>query len=83
MLLRGDKAVEKCMNPLNKDIEDPENQDNNDDEVYPNSSAELHLSLALLDVDDDSTSFSSSEHGSNLFLEEYLTERWSRSSSFN
>ena len=70
------------MNPQNKDLQDPENQDN-DDEVYPSSSAELHLSLALLDVDDDSTSFSSLEQVNNLSLEEYVKERWSRSSSFN
>ena len=70
------------MNPQNKDPRDPENQDN-DDEVYPSSSAELHLSLALLDVDDDSTSFSSLEQVNNLSLEEYVKERWSRSSSFN
>ncbi|CAK7329491.1 unnamed protein product [Dovyalis caffra] len=81
-LLRGEKEMEKWVNPQNKDLQDPENQDN-DDEVYPNSSAELHLSLALLDVDDDSTSFSSSEHGNNLSIEEYLKDRWSRSSSFN
>ena len=70
------------MNPQNKDPRDQENQDN-DDEVYPSSSAELHLSLALLDVDDDSTSFSSLEQVNNLSLEEYVKERWSRSSSFN
>jgi hypothetical protein len=81
-LLRGDKEPEKWVNPQNKDLQDPENQDN-DDEVYPSSSAELHLSLALLDVDDDSTSFSSLEQVNNLSLEEYVKERWSRSSSFN
>nr|TKS14798.1 kinase family protein [Populus alba] len=81
-LLRGDKELEEWVNPQNKDPRDPENQDN-DDEVYPSSSAELHLSLALLDVDDDSTSFSSLEQVNNLSLEEYVKERWSRSSSFN
>jgi hypothetical protein len=81
-LLRGDKEPEKWVNPQNKDLQDPENQDN-DDEVYPNSSAESHLSLALLDVDYDSTSFSSWEHGNNLSIEEYFKDRWSRSSSFN
>jgi hypothetical protein len=60
-----------------------ESQDNNDDEVYPNSSAELHLSLALLDVDDDSTSYSSLEQRNSLSSEEYLKGRWSRSSSFD
>ena len=74
--------MEEWVNPQNKDPRDQENQDN-DDEVYPSSSAELHLSLALLDVDDDSTSFSSLEQVNNLSLEEYVKERWSRSSSFN
>jgi len=74
--------LEEWVNPQNKDPRDQENQDN-DDEVYPSSSAELHLSLALLDVDDDSTSFSSLEQVNNLSLEEYVKERWSRSSSFN
>ncbi|KAF9684491.1 hypothetical protein SADUNF_Sadunf04G0123700 [Salix dunnii] len=81
-LLRGDKELEKWANPQNKDPWDPENQDN-DDEVYPSSSAELHLSLALLDVDDDSTSSSSLEQVNNLSLEEYVKDRWSRSSSFS
>ncbi|KAG5247935.1 kinase family protein [Salix suchowensis] len=81
-LLRGDKELEKWTNPQNKDPWDPENQDN-DDEVYPSSSAELHLSLALLDVDDDSTSSSSLEQVNNLSLEEYVKDRWSRSSSFS
>ncbi|KAJ4823801.1 hypothetical protein Tsubulata_028969 [Turnera subulata] len=82
-LLRGDKDVHEWVNPENEDMEDPENPGGNDDEVYPNYSADLHLSLALLDVDDDSTSFSSSEQGNSLSLEEYLKGRWSRSSSFN
>ncbi|KAJ6671539.1 hypothetical protein OIU85_015297 [Salix viminalis] len=81
-LLRGDKELEKWVKPLNKDLQDPENQDN-DDEVYPNSSAESHLSLALLDVDYHSTSFSSWEHGNNPSIEEYFKDRWSRSSSLN
>ncbi|XVE93853.1 hypothetical protein REPUB_Repub01dG0230600 [Reevesia pubescens] len=79
-LLRGEKAVEKWAETQN---ENTENQDHNDDEVYPNSRAELHLSLAMLDIDDDSTSFSSMEQSSNLSMEEFLKERWSRSSSFN
>lgn len=82
-LLKGDKEMEKLLaKPQIKTLIETENQDENDDEVYPNSSAELHLSVALLDVDDDSTSLSSLEPGSFSF-EEYLKERWSRSSSFN
>lgn len=71
------------MNSPNKGIEDLDNQEDNDDEVYPNSSAELHLNLALLDLDDDSTSFSSMEPTNRISMEEYLKGRWSRSSSFN
>ncbi|XP_009626742.1 protein kinase STUNTED-like isoform X1 [Nicotiana tomentosiformis] len=55
----------------------------NDDEVYPDSSAESHLSLALLDVNDNSTSFSSSQDQSSPLssVDEYLRKTWSRSSS--
>ncbi|CAN4107352.1 unnamed protein product [Withania somnifera] len=56
----------------------------NDDEVYPDSSAESHLSLAFLDVNyDNSTSFSSSQDQSSPLssVDEYLRKRWSRSSS--
>ncbi|XP_048234219.1 protein kinase STUNTED isoform X2 [Ricinus communis] len=80
-LLRGDKDAATWVTLRNKDLDDPEKD--LDDEVYPNSSPELHLNLALLDVDDDSTSFSSLEQGNILYMEEYLKERWSRSSSFN
>uniref|UniRef100_A0A2N9IRX2 Protein kinase domain-containing protein n=1 Tax=Fagus sylvatica TaxID=28930 RepID=A0A2N9IRX2_FAGSY len=83
-LLKGDIHVEEWMNSQNGDLKDSENQDNNnDDEVYPNSSAELHLSLALLDVEDDNTSNSSGEQSNNISLEEYLKGRCSRSSSFD
>ncbi|XVE48858.1 hypothetical protein DITRI_Ditri01bG0035500 [Diplodiscus trichospermus] len=79
-LLKGEKSVEKWSEAQN---ENTESQDQNDDEVYPNSSTDLHLSVAMLDVDDDSTSFCSMEQSSSLSVEEYLKERWSRSSSFN
>ncbi|KAK4847435.1 hypothetical protein QYF36_001847 [Acer negundo] len=82
-LLRGDKDFEKCVNYQIKENEEVDNQDVNDDEVYPHSSPELHLGLALLDVDDDSTSLSSIEQSNHLSLDEYLKNRWSRSSSFN
>nr|KYP68318.1 putative serine/threonine-protein kinase At1g01540 family [Cajanus cajan] len=79
MILKGDEKVEYFLNSSEDDQEDSENQENIDDEVYPNSSAELHLSLALLGVDDDSTSHSSTDHS----YSEHLKRRWSRSSSFN
>ncbi|XP_066396040.1 protein kinase STUNTED-like [Miscanthus floridulus] len=54
-----------------------------DDEAYPAANVRSHLDLALLDVE-DSESISSTEHSSGLGpLEEYLRERWSRSSSFD
>ncbi|PIN19157.1 Serine/threonine protein kinase [Handroanthus impetiginosus] len=78
-ILLGEECVDgrrpKCVN-----YDDEENQDDNDDEVYPDSSAESHLSLALLDVNDNSTSFSSLDQNSPLSVEEYLKKRWSRSS---
>ncbi|XP_028770036.1 nodulation receptor kinase [Neltuma alba] len=40
-----------------------------------------HLNLALLDLDDDTVSVSSSEQ--SVSLEDYLQGRWSRSSSFD
>ncbi|KAK7817329.1 proline-rich receptor-like protein kinase perk1 [Quercus suber] len=82
-LLKGDIYVEEWLNSQNGNLKDSENQDNNDDEVYPNSSPELHLSLALLDVEDDNTSDSSVERSNNSSLEEYLKGRCSRSSSFD
>ncbi|KAF3964244.1 hypothetical protein CMV_011446 [Castanea mollissima] len=82
-LLKGDIYVEEWLNSQNGNLKDSENQDNNDDEVYPNSSPELHLSLALLDVEDDDTSDSSAERSNIRSLEEYLKGRCSRSSSFD
>ncbi|KAJ8766958.1 hypothetical protein K2173_012433 [Erythroxylum novogranatense] len=72
-LLREAHSVEKWMN--SKDPDHSERQVEEDDEVYPNSSAELHLSLSLLDIDDDTTSLSSLEKGNHI--------SWSRSSSFD
>ena len=37
-----------------------------DDEVYPSTSAELHLNLALLDVDDDTPSYGSTKQINTL-----------------
>ncbi|CAH2051532.1 unnamed protein product [Thlaspi arvense] len=59
-LLRGEDEVEKWV----KKVEDDE--DCFDDEVYPNSNTELHLSLAMLDVEDnDSVSVGSLERSNN------------------
>ncbi|WOL07293.1 putative receptor-like serine/threonine-protein kinase [Canna indica] len=53
-----------------------------EDEACPSSSIRSHIGLALQDVEDDASlsSFDQSNFGS---LEEYLRERWSRSSSFD
>ncbi|GMJ00643.1 hypothetical protein like AT2G16750 [Hibiscus trionum] len=84
-LLRGEKPIENCFVTQNEHKESQEynTDDDGDDEVYPNSRADLHLSLAMLDIDDDSTSFSSMEQRSNISMEEYLKERWSPSSNFS
>ncbi|XP_057436684.1 protein kinase STUNTED isoform X2 [Lotus japonicus] len=79
-ILKGhDEKVENFFSSHENDHDHYENQENIDDEVYPNPSAGLHLSLALLDVDDDTTLYSSTEHSSS----EHLKEPWSRSSSFS
>ncbi|KAA8546111.1 hypothetical protein F0562_020438 [Nyssa sinensis] len=82
-ILRGEKGIDEWVNYQFGDPNDTENQESNDDEVYPDSSADSHLSIALLDVEDNSTSFSSMEQSSSLSLEEYLKGRWSRSSSLD
>ncbi|MQL82069.1 hypothetical protein Taro_014526 [Colocasia esculenta] len=63
-------------------------EEEEEEAASPAASIQSHLSLALLDVEDDSLSISSTElavdyimaHGS---LEDYLQKRWSRSSSFD
>ncbi|XP_010266827.1 PREDICTED: probable receptor-like serine/threonine-protein kinase At5g57670 [Nelumbo nucifera] len=77
-LLKGDKDVEEWAKSCGNVGTEWDNQD--DEEVYPESSAESLLGLALLDVDDDDvtiTSFSSVDQ------KDYLKGRWSRSSSFD
>ncbi|KAL8556446.1 hypothetical protein ACS0TY_004047 [Phlomoides rotata] len=79
-ILRGEEYMDgskpKCGN-----IDDQEIEDGNDDEVYPDSSAESHLSLAFLDVYENTSSPSSLDQSSPLSVEEYLKKRWSRSFS--
>ncbi|KAL1215684.1 Protein kinase STUNTED [Cardamine amara subsp. amara] len=59
-LLRDENEVGKWI------MEEEENEDCLDDEVYPNSSTELYLSLAMLEVEDDeSASISSMERSNN------------------
>lgn len=83
-LLRGEKDADKWVSSEMDHPQESEAKDDNDDEVYPTSSMESHLGMALLDVDGDCVSFSSVEQSSNhKSLEDYLRGRWSRSSSFD
>ncbi|KFK30141.1 protein kinase-like protein [Arabis alpina] len=59
-LLRGENGIDKWIK------EEEDNEECFDDEVYPNSSAELRLSLAMLEEEDDeSESISSMERSNN------------------
>ncbi|KAJ8647348.1 hypothetical protein MRB53_000371 [Persea americana] len=65
-----------------------EELDGLDEESYPSSDIQSHLNVALLDVEDDSLSVSSTEPSlsyltSTKCMEDYLQGRWSRSSSFD
>ncbi|OWM80422.1 receptor-like cytosolic serine/threonine-protein kinase RBK1 [Punica granatum] len=83
-ILRGECDMDPMVSFSTMNLDGSEStEDNHDDEVYPESCAASHLGLALLDICDDFTSFSSLEQRSNiLFVEEYMNGRWSRSSSF-
>ncbi|KAG5547723.1 hypothetical protein RHGRI_013421 [Rhododendron griersonianum] len=82
-ILKGDKDVEEFVKSQFGDQRGTENDENTDDEVYPHSSTESHLTLVLLDTEDTSTSFSSGEPSSGTSSEEYLKGRCSRSSSLD
>ncbi|KAL0802716.1 hypothetical protein Bca101_057892 [Brassica carinata] len=59
-LLKGEDEVEKWVKKVEED------DDCFDDEVYPNSNKELHLSLAMLDIEEnDSISVGSLERSNN------------------
>ncbi|KAF5182931.1 Receptor-like kinase lip2 [Thalictrum thalictroides] len=77
-LLKGDVEVTKW---ARQQILTSEEFGGVDDESLPPPNIQSHLNLALLDVEDDSLSISSSEQG--LSLENYLQGRCSRSSSFD
>ncbi|XP_043713600.1 receptor-like serine/threonine-protein kinase ALE2 isoform X2 [Telopea speciosissima] len=69
-LLRGENDVEDWMNTLKSGPkESDDHNDDDEDEIYPGSSAGLHLGVALLNVDDD-TSLSSMEQNSDQSLED-------------
>ncbi|XP_052880774.1 protein kinase STUNTED isoform X1 [Gossypium arboreum] len=78
-LLQGDADVTKW---ARLQVNASEGSDTLDDEACPGrSNLQSHLSLALLDVEEDSVSMSSIEQP--VSLEDYLKGRWSRSSSFD
>ncbi|KAG9156383.1 hypothetical protein Leryth_009252 [Lithospermum erythrorhizon] len=79
-VLRGEATL---LVELTREVE-LNQQDNDDDEVYPDSNAEPHLNVALLDIstDDSSISLSSPDQRSPLSVEEYFKRRC-RSSSLD
>ncbi|KAG1328101.1 proline-rich receptor-like protein kinase PERK9 [Cocos nucifera] len=85
-LLQGDDDVVEW---ARSQISTSEGPDELDEELTDMKSIiQSHLNLALLDVDDDSLSISSTEQTvdfitTNTSTEDYLEGRWSRSSSFN
>ncbi|CAI9781996.1 unnamed protein product [Fraxinus pennsylvanica] len=78
-ILTGEEFVNEDVKSQFDNGYESEIADDNDDEVYPDSTVESHLSLAFLDINDSSTSFSSQEQRSPLCDEEYFKIRWSRS----
>ncbi|XP_010432352.1 PREDICTED: probable receptor-like serine/threonine-protein kinase At5g57670 isoform X2 [Camelina sativa] len=69
-LLRDENEVGKWI------MEEQENEDCFDDEVYPDSSTELHLSVAMLEVEDDeSASVSSMERSNNSLFSSSCSSR--------
>lgn len=75
-LLKGEEEVQTWLN--SKSIMECQ-----DEEAYPSSSIGSHLELALLDVEEDDASEISFEQNQLNSLDDYLRERWSRSSSFD
>nr|TKR74257.1 hypothetical protein D5086_0000298600 [Populus alba] len=76
-LLQGDEEVK---NWARHQVCASEELDAVDEEAFP-TNIQSHLNLALLDLEDDSLSISSTEQG--VSIEDYLQGRWSRTSSFN
>lgn len=77
-LLQGDLEVTKW---ARQQVSASDELDNTDEEAVP-SNIQSHLNLALLDLEDDSLSISSSPEQS-ISIEDYLQGRWSRTSSFD
>ncbi|OIV97005.1 hypothetical protein TanjilG_03579 [Lupinus angustifolius] len=77
-LLQGDQEVTAW---AGQEVSAPPELDGADGEPVPTNNIQSHLNLALLDLEDDAVSISSTEQ--NVSLEDYLLGRWSRSSSFD
>lgn len=83
-ILEGEQDEYILENSKDGNLNEGENEGNTDDEVYPNSCARSYLSLALLDVEEDtSPSFISVDQSSRSSCEGYLREIWSRTSSLD
>lgn len=88
-LLQGDEDIVKWAKlQVGGSPEEGGGLDEEDEETTPTATIRSHLSLALLDVDDDSMSISSTEHAVDFImahgsLEDYFRKRGSRSSSFD
>ncbi|XP_078441234.1 protein kinase STUNTED-like isoform X2 [Wolffia australiana] len=87
-LLRGEKgAIERGRAIQAEAEEDAAGMDDGEEGVDSAKNFRSHLSLALLDVEDDCFSVSSSDHTSDFILshgslDDYLRGRWSVHSSF-
>ena len=80
-LLQGEGEIESWIN--SKANDSPNEFDCQDEETGPSPSIGSHLGLALLDVEDDDASMISFEQNHLNSLDDYLRDRWSRSSSFD
>lgn len=86
-LLQGDKETVKGAKSKVNTSEDIDLLDY-DEVVQQEAILRSHLNLALLDIEDDSASVSSTEQAlefvsSNSSFEDYMQARWSRSSNFD
>ncbi|CAL0327426.1 unnamed protein product [Lupinus luteus] len=77
-LLQGDADAINC---ARLEVNASKSHEMLDDEACPPSNLQSLLNLALLDVEDDSLSMCSVEQ--NVWLEDYLRGRWSRTASFD
>ena len=92
-ILKGDEetvkwAKSKVSTSEEIDGVDDDDDDDDDEVVHTDANIRSHLNLALLDIEDDSTSISSTEQtidfvSRNTSFDDNLQGSWSRSSSFD